>query len=216
MLSRNKYPELTEEKILEVAQRLFLKNGYEHTTIQDIVNELGGLTKGAIYHHFKSKEEIICALSDKMFADSNPFVAVKKRHDLNGLQKMREVIRLNQTNTDQADIEIQMLPLLNNPRIFVEMITANRRTLTPLWLELLEEGIKDGSVKTDYPKEIAELIPLLEGIWLYPEVYPATTDELLHRFLFMKDMLDKMGVPLIDEELAEMLKKQLSNLSKKS
>lgn len=204
---------MTEEKILGAAQRLFLKKGYEHTTIQDIVDELDGLTKGAVYHHFKSKEEIICALSDKMFADSNPFIEVKKRNDLNGLQKMREVIRLNQSNTDHADIEMQMLPLLKNPRIFVEMLTANRRTLTPLWQELLEEGIRDGSVKTEYVKEIAELIPLLEGIWLYPAVYPATTDELFHRFLFMKDMLDKMGVPLIDEELTAMLKKQLSNLA---
>lgn len=215
-MPRNKYPEVTEEKILEAAQRLFLKKGYEHTTIQDIVDELDGLTKGAVYHHFKSKEEIICALSDKMFADSNPFTEVKKRNDLNGLQKMKEVIRLNQSNTVQADIEMQMLPLLKNPRIFVEMLTANRRTLTPLWKELLEEGIRDGSVKTEYAKEIAELIPLLEGIWLFPEIYPATADELFHRFLFMKDMLCKMGVPLIDEELTEMLKRQLSNLAKNS
>ncbi len=58
-MARNKYPEITVEKILDVAQRLFLEKGYDNTTIQDIVNELGGLTKGAIYHHFKSKEEII-------------------------------------------------------------------------------------------------------------------------------------------------------------
>ena len=58
-MARNKYPEVTVEKILDVAQQLFLEKGYDNTTIQDIVNELGGLTKGAIYHHFKSKEEII-------------------------------------------------------------------------------------------------------------------------------------------------------------
>ena len=58
-MARNKYPELTVEKILEVSQRLFLEKGYEQTTIQDIVDNLGGLTKGAVYHHFKSKEEII-------------------------------------------------------------------------------------------------------------------------------------------------------------
>ena len=91
-MARNKYPEVTIEKILEVSQRLFIEKGYDNTTIQDIVNELGGLTKGAIYHHFKSKEEIMDALSDKMFFDNNPFTLVKKRNDLNGLQKMREVI----------------------------------------------------------------------------------------------------------------------------
>lgn len=63
-MARNKYPELTVEKILEVARRLFFERGYEQTTIQDIVDNLGGLTKGAIYHHFKSKEDIINASSD--------------------------------------------------------------------------------------------------------------------------------------------------------
>ena len=48
--ARNKYPEITVEKILDAAQRLFLEKGYENTTIQDIVGELGGLTKGAVYH----------------------------------------------------------------------------------------------------------------------------------------------------------------------
>ena len=128
-MARNKYPEVTVEKILEVAQKLFLEKGYDNTTIQDIVDKLGGLTKGAIYHHFKSKEDIIVALTDKMFMESNPFVAVKKRSDLNALEKMREVIRLNQANSKSVQIEIQALPLLQNPRIFAEMMGTNRRKL---------------------------------------------------------------------------------------
>ena len=56
-MARNKSPEVTAEKILEVSKRLFLEKGYDDTTTQDIVNNLGGLTKGAVYHHFKSKEE---------------------------------------------------------------------------------------------------------------------------------------------------------------
>ncbi len=76
-MARNKYPEVTVEKILEVSQRLFLTNGYDNTTIQDIVEELGGLTRGAIYHHFKSKEEIMDALVNKMFLEKNPLDIVK-------------------------------------------------------------------------------------------------------------------------------------------
>ncbi len=91
-MARNKYPEVTVEKILDVSKRLFLENGYDNTTIQDIVDELGGLTKGAIYHHFKSKEEIMKALGDKMFFDNNPFEAVRERTDLNSLQKIRMML----------------------------------------------------------------------------------------------------------------------------
>ena len=102
-MARNKYPEVTVEKILEVSQRLFLEKGYDNTTIQDIVDELGGLTKGAIYHHFKSKEEIMDALSEKMFTSNNPFEEVKKRKDLNALEKMRLAIKLNQADEKQEE-----------------------------------------------------------------------------------------------------------------
>ena len=212
-MARNKYPEITVEKILEAAQRLFLEKGYEHTTIQDIVDELGGLTKGAVYHHFKSKEDIICALSDKLFAENNPFAAVKQRKDLNALQKMREAVKLNQQNTQEKQLNIEALPLLKNPRILVEMIQSNHQPLTPLWRDLLEEGIADGSIQTEFPKEIAELIPLLGDVWLYPNLFPATEEELVHRFFFFKEMLEKMGAPIIDDELAELVQARLRQIS---
>lgn len=78
-MARNKYPEVTVEKILEVSQRLFIEKGYDNTTIQDIVNELGGLTKGAIYHHFKSKEEIIDALGEKLFLTTIRLLSYKSK-----------------------------------------------------------------------------------------------------------------------------------------
>lgn len=89
-MSRNKYPEITVENILEVSQRLFFEKGYDNTKIQDIADELG-MTKGAIYHHFKSKEEIMNTLGDKLFTNNNPFEIVKKRTDLNGLEKMKNI-----------------------------------------------------------------------------------------------------------------------------
>lgn len=65
-MARNKYPEETVNLILDVAGRLFMEKGYEHTSIQDIIDNLGGLSKGAIYHHFKSKEEILDAVTDRI------------------------------------------------------------------------------------------------------------------------------------------------------
>ena len=53
-MPRNKYPEETVQKILDVSLKLFLEKGYEETTVLDIVDNLEGLTRGAFYHHFKS------------------------------------------------------------------------------------------------------------------------------------------------------------------
>lgn len=204
-MARNKYPEVTVERILDTAQKLFLEKGYEHTTIQDIVSELGGLTKGAVYHHFKSKEEIMDAVGDRMFFSNNPFETVRSRSDLNGLEKLREAIRLNQSDQDRTCMTIQSIPITKNPRLLVEMINSNRRILTPYFLELIQEGNRDGSIHTDYAKEIAELLPLLTSLWLLPSVFPASRDEMKRKFYFLGEMLEKMGVPLFDRDIRRLV-----------
>ena len=171
-MARNKYPEETVEKILTAARKLFLEKGYEKTTIQDIVDQLGGLTKGAVYHHFKSKEEIMDAITEKMFLDSNPFEKVRWRKDLSGLEKMKEVARLTQ-EPDWSSLSRQSMPLLKNPRLLAKAIEDNQTIVTPLWLELIEEGIADGSIQTEYPREVAELLTLLDTLWMSPTIFPA-------------------------------------------
>lgn len=204
-MARNKYPEITEERILEVAQRLFLEKGYEDTTIQDIVDELGGLTKGAVYHHFKSKEEIMDAVGDRMFFANNPFEAVRGRTDLNGLQKLREVVRLNQADSARTDLTVQSIPLSRSPRVLVGMVEANRRVLTPYFQTLLEEGNRDGSLHTPYTREIAELLPLLTSLWMLPSVFPASKEQMRRKFDFLEEMLEKMGVPLFDDSIRQLV-----------
>lgn len=204
-MARNKYPEVTVERILDVSQRLFLEKGYENTTIQDIVDELGGLTKGAVYHHFKSKEEIMDAVGDRMFFSNNPFEAVRGRTDLNGLQKLREAVRLNQSDQERVRLTAQSIPIAKSPRLLQEMIVSNLKVLTPYFLELIEEGNRDGSMHTDYPREIAELLPLLTSLWLLPSVYPASREQMKRKFLFLGEMLEKMGVPLMDDSIRNLV-----------
>ncbi len=197
-MARNKYPEVTVEKILDVSKRLFVEKGFDNTTIQDIVDELGGLTKGAIYHHFKSKEEIMKALGDKLFFDNNPFEAVRGRDDLNGLQKIRVMLRLNKADAERNKLNTQAIPILENPRILAAAIEANRKVLTPLWFELIDEGRRDGSIQTEYAKELSEFMPFI-NFWLLPSIFPATAEELLQKQLFVMEMLSRVGLPLADE-----------------
>ncbi|MCU0463766.1 MAG: TetR/AcrR family transcriptional regulator [Anaerolineae bacterium] len=50
-----------QQRVLDAAQRLFLKYGYDKTTVNDIAAE-AGISKGAVYLHFKSKEAVMDAL----------------------------------------------------------------------------------------------------------------------------------------------------------
>ena len=77
-----------------MAFRLFMEKGYEHTSIQDMIDELGGLSKGAIYHHFKSKEEILEAVSDSIADESNQMLAqIRDRSGLSGKEKLRAIFK---------------------------------------------------------------------------------------------------------------------------
>src|SRR5580704_15729827 len=53
--------EQTRQQILETAQRLFAELGYDATSLQMIADELG-LTKAAVYYHFRAKNEILHAI----------------------------------------------------------------------------------------------------------------------------------------------------------
>ena len=192
-MARNKYPEQTVELILETARRLFLEKGYEATTIQDIVDGLGGLTKGA-------------------FAENDPFRAVEGRDDLNGLEKLREVVRLHQADAEQQQLSRESIPMLKNPRVLAEMLETNRRELSPRFLKLIEEGRADGSIRTDYAPELAELIPLLTSLWLAPTVYPATAEGLRRKFLLIGEMLTALGLPLVDESVLSLADEYISKL----
>ena len=204
-MARNKHPEVTVNKILEVSQRLFLERGYDHTKIQDIADELG-MTKGAIYHHFESKEEIMNKLGETMFIHNNPFEIVKKRNDLNGIEKMKLAIKLNQSNEQMVELTNQALPLLENPQILAKMFESNYQNLLPYWLELIQEGQEDGSIKTDQPKELAELF-ILTDLWMIPSLFPGNVDDIKNRYKFVTVMLGKMGLPLYDEEMIEKIDK---------
>ena len=188
----------SRNKILEACGILFAEKGFDATTMQDIIAR-SGLSKGAIYHHFKSKEEIMQALGDKMFFDNNPFDEIRKRTDLNGLQKIRELLRLNQSDTKRNEFNMAAIPILKDPRILAAAVEANRRVLTPLWLELLEEGKADGSIQTKYAKELSELLPLI-NFWFMPSIYPATAEEIHNKFIFVIEVLSNMGLPLMEEE----------------
>ena len=92
-MPRNKYPEQTVEKILDAAAALFAEKGYQSTTLQDIIDATG-LSKGAVYHHFRSKEEIARKVGDRMGDEMwEPLRRIREAAGLTGLQSCRQCLR---------------------------------------------------------------------------------------------------------------------------
>lgn len=208
-----KTPEQWKKEILDAAQELFISKGYMETSVSDIMDLAGG-AKGMFYRCFQSKEELMHVLGNQMFFENNPFEEVKKRDDLNAIQKIRLLLSLNQSDTERNHINMQAVSILKDPQMLAASISENRRVLTPLWLELLEEGKRDGSIKTEYTKELSELLPLI-NFWFIPSVFPATEEEMHHKFCFVAEMLEHMGLPLFDDNAVPFTESFIKDISAK-
>lgn len=200
-MARNKYPEETKKLIVDTAARLFMEKGYDHTSIQDIIDNLGGLTKGAIYHHFKSKEDIVYAVFEKMYAQADiDMKKVCESKKMNGLQKLQEVFRLSIFNPAQNDVLVVAIDMIKNPQLLVIYLRDMVQTeSTEMVRRILEEGIEDGSIKTEYPKELAEVLMLLGGIWINPMVYHCDSSEIAKKVRFYQHMLVALGLDIIED-----------------
>ena len=206
-MARNKHPEETVGRILDVASRLFLEKGYEHTSIQDIINNLGGLSKGAIYHHFKSKEEILIAVTDRMTAEYNHMLAqIRDASGLNGREKLRLIFKASINRPVQNDIFSVAPDFRNNPRLLDSLLRESVEEVAPQYiLPIIREGIEDGSIQTEYPEQLAELIMLAANIWMNPMVFDSSPQESLGKFMVFRQMMSGLGVDIVDEEMIRRL-----------
>lgn len=206
-MARNKYPEVTINRILDVSQKLFLEKGYEHTTIQDIINALGDLSKGAIYHHFKSKDEIIIAVVDRLFVSTaEGSLEIQSNKNLTGLQKLRKLFYISIANPNQKVLFEAVPDFFKNPKFLAMQLEQTIYGLAHKIIEpIICEGMADGSIKTQYPKELAEVVSLLANIWLNPMLFKCTKEEIYNKCMFLKTMMKSLGVDAFDEELIEMV-----------
>ena len=211
-MARNKHPEETVNFILDVAFRLFMEKGYEYTSIQDIIDQLGGLSKGAIYHHFKSKEDILVAVTDRMTAESNQMLAdIRDRTDLCGREKLRTIFKSSINRPVQNDIFTVAPDFHNNPRLLFSLLHDTIEEAAPNYiLPIIEQGIADGSIETDYPKQLAELILLAANVWMNPMILDSTVEESCRKFMIFGQMLRGFGLDIVDDEMLARLRELTS------
>lgn len=216
-MARNKHPEETFQLILDVAFRLFMEKGYENTSIQDIIEHLGGLSKGAIYHHFKSKEDILIAVTDKMTSESNRMLAsIRDRSDLNGREKLKTIFKESIRRPVQNDIFTVAPNFHKNPKLLFSLLHDTIDEVAPNYiLPILKQGISDGSIKTDYPEQLAELILLAANVWMNPMIFDSSVEESCYKFMVFGQMLQGFGLDILDQEILERLK-ELTAIYQKS
>lgn len=143
------------DSVLQAALDLFATQGYATTSVQQIV-EAAGVTKGAMYHYFQSKDDLLFAIYDRM-------LSLQKRH-------LEEIVARGGTTTevlravciDVVETSIDLLPegtvffrsvhMLTEPRR--SEVTRRRREYHDEFAALVAQGQTEGSVRTDVPRSV--------------------------------------------------------------
>lgn len=202
-MARNKYPEETRKLILDVSAKLFLEKGYEQTSLQDIIGQLGGMTKGAIYHHFKSKEEILIAVVERLCEENNIRMArIRDEKMLSGKEKLEKMFSVSLENTNQEDVFSVTPNLLDNPRLLADYLKMVAYTVVPDYIvPVIRQGVEDGSIQTQYPEELADVVMLLSDVWLNPIIFTLSEEQLVKRVLLLNELLKPFGLELIRPDM---------------
>lgn len=159
-----KEAEERKNEILDVAERLFGIRGFDHTSTNDILKEVG-IARGTLYYHFKSKEDILDAIIDRMTGQMIENAAsVINRREIPVLERLMMVILALNVNNDLGQ---EIMVQVHRPQNALMHQKMRERLLTgvnPLITSLINEGIEQGICQTDYPKEVVEMTMLYSGI----------------------------------------------------
>lgn len=153
-----KEAEERKNEILDTAELLFSTKGFDNTSTTDILNEIG-IARGTLYYHFKSKEEILDAMIDRMVKrlaeKAKKIISEKDTPVLQRFTRMMLVLKVDDKNFSHGLLEQAHRP--QNALMHQKMQKCILFEINPLIADLIKEGIVQGICKTDYPEEVAEM-----------------------------------------------------------
>lgn len=147
------YQEERKNEILDVAERLFGEKGFDNTSTNDILQEIG-IARGTLYYHFKSKEDILDAMIERMteqlLAKASAIAAKEK---IPVLQRLTLTIMSLNVNNEVGREVMKQVHRPQNALMHQKMQEKLLKGVNPLMTGLIMEGIEQGLCHTDYPKE---------------------------------------------------------------
>lgn len=159
----NMKPEERRTQLLDCAQYLFFTKGFDDTTMADILS-LAGISKGGFYHHFRSKDELLFGVLDRMaetiFGQLN---AIAENKSASGLDRLHQFIHLRSDYLKAHDYEgqVEFFSVMNDDRN-VSLLVAFKRTVTKMAVQqltqIIQQGRDEGVFSTDDARASAEMI----------------------------------------------------------
>lgn len=194
----------TIERILSVAAKLFLEKGFDNTSMRDIAN-MAGVSKGAIYHHFQSKDAIFKAVA--MEQERQGKAAIEKwlseTSGCNGKERLISILEKNLDSQEAHYLDEAMAGRVKSPEFVLSYMQGCVNQDGALVSQIIKQGLDDGSLTTAFPDECGEVFLLLLNIWCDPALFHCSSEKLLTRLKFLQFMMKSIGVDVLRDELLE-------------
>lgn len=196
-----KEAEERRNEILDTAERLFAEKGFDGTSTNDILNDIG-IARGTLYYHFKSKEDILDAmierLTNRLIANASEIV---KKKDIPVMQRLTmTMMSLNVSGGIGQEI-MKQIHKPQNALMHQKMQTMMLTAVNPLITGLIEEGIAQGICSTEYPAQVVEMV-LLYSNTAFDVLAELSSDERLKKiaaFIYNLERLLGMEQGSLDE-----------------
>jgi len=159
---------IRRNEILDAAQRLIYTKGYEQMTIQDILDELH-ISKGAFYHYFDSKIGLLGAMAERIQQELEQLLApIMQDSSMPALAKLERCMDVaGRWKTARKEYLLALLPVWyndNNAIVRYKLQKTTIEMMSPLFTEIICDGIREGVMDTPYPEQTGGvLMALLQG-----------------------------------------------------
>lgn len=152
-----KEAEERKNEILDAAERLFGAKGFDGTSTTDILNEIG-IARGTLYYHFKSKEDILDAMIERMTGNLVAKAGeIAGEKDVPVLRRLTQMMLALNVNNDLGHEIMEQVHKPQNALMHQKMQERLLAGVNPIVTGLIEEGIAQGICQTDHPSEVAEM-----------------------------------------------------------
>lgn len=198
-MNREEKSKNSKEKIIQSAFSLFSAKGYDATSTQDII-DLSGLSRGAMYHHFKSKEDILRSVTEGFYSHMNSFLEnLVADTTLTSKEKLMKLI----THSAEDYTHKQMVDCYWSEKIpfaLLEEVQYLNNVAAPYFCKIIEQGVENHEYECEYPQELAEILIFAVDVLLNPTLFTRSYSEVCSRLDFLFFLLKKMEIPIIDSD----------------
>ena len=160
-----KEAEERRNEILDAADELFGRKGFDGTSTNDILEKVG-IARGTLYYHFKSKEDILDALiqryEEQMYSAA---AAAAKDGSLPVTERLIRVVLAMNVSQNGGKALVEQMHKPQNALMHQKTQMAVLNGVTPILTKLIREGAEAGYFQTPYPRECVEMIMVYSNVF---------------------------------------------------